>query len=298
MVHRLAFLLIPFLFLFSANSLLSQETKVDTAFQMVVETKDGNLFVGKILELTATSVILRTEKFGDLTIQKDQIVQMVPVGTENDPTSKVWFENPHASRYFFGPNAYGLRRGEGYYSNTWIFINQVSFGITNNLTMGVGMIPLFLFDGAPTPVWVTPKVSFPIKKDKVNIAVGGLFASIIGESDATFGVAYGQLTLGSRDQNVNLGLGYGYAGNDWAQAPTLTLSGTLRTGRKFALMTENYFFDTGDSNTTLLGLGGRFLGKHLAVDGALIIPFFDDEGLTAAIPWLGIHVPFGRYKDK
>ncbi|MEZ5070324.1 MAG: hypothetical protein R2751_04985 [Bacteroidales bacterium] len=29
-----------------------------------------------------------------------------------------WFSNPHATRYFFGTNGYGLEKGEGYYQNT------------------------------------------------------------------------------------------------------------------------------------------------------------------------------------
>lgn len=108
-------------------------------------------------------------------------------------------ENPHATRYLFGPNGYGLRKGEGYYSNTWIFFNQLSYGFTDNFTVGAGVIPLFCLPAPRRRSGSPPKFSIPVKKDVVNLGVGGLFATVLGGEDVgTFGIAYGQLTLGSR----------------------------------------------------------------------------------------------------
>lgn len=281
---------------FSApERLFAQIITTDSTQQVMVETRDGNQFIGRIVGQTAETIVLRTDNFGNITLQKKQVVKMEIVQKERIIEGEYWPENPHGTRYLFGPNGYGLRKGEGYYSNTWIFFNQVSYGVTNNFTVGVGVIPLFLFAGAPTPIWITPKVSIPIKKDMVNLGVGGLFATVLGgdEGGGSFGVAYGQLTIGPRDKNINVGLGYGYAGNDWANTPTVSISGTLRTGKKFALITENYIFDTGDSNYTLLSFGGRFIGRKLAVDAALLLPT-ETGGEFVAVPWLGINVPFGN----
>lgn len=271
----------------------AQTGVVDTTQMVLVKTRDGNRYMGRILSQDAASMVLRTDKVGVITLPANQVVQVKTIRSQEIVDGQYWPENPHATRYLFGPNGYGLRKGEGYYSNTWIFFNQLSFGFTDNFTVGAGVIPLFLFAGAPTPIWITPKFSFPIKKDQVNVGVGGLFATVLGgDEGGSFGIAYGQLTLGSRDRNVNIGLGYGYAGNDWANTPTLSFSGVYRAGKRFALISENYLFDTGNSNTILLSGGGRYLGDRLAIDGAFIIPT-RTEGSLFAIPWLGISVPIG-----
>jgi len=58
----------------------------------------------------------------------------------------------------------GLHKGEGYYQNIWVFWNQASFGVTENFSLGFGIIPLFLFGGEAgqySPIWVVPKLSYP-----------------------------------------------------------------------------------------------------------------------------------------
>lgn len=274
------------------NGQIAAQQPADST-RVMVETTDGNQYVGWIVDQNADVLVLKTDNLGEIKLPKKQIKLMRPVRTSEMVNGEYWPENPHATRYLFGPNGYGLRKGEGYYSNTWIFFNQISYGITNNFTLGAGIIPLFFFDGAASPIWITPKVSIPIKKDMFNVGVGGLFATVLGEDVGTFGVAYGQFTIGPRDKNINFGLGYGYAGDEWASTPTISISGTYRAGKKFAFITENYIFDTGDENITLLSFGGRFIGRNLAIDAALVLPT-NTDGFLIAIPWLGINVPFGN----
>ena len=203
----------------------------DTTQLVSVSTVDGNEFVGQILKIEAEAIVLKTENLGALRLRKQDIKTIKPVSRKQFVGGEYWFENPHSTRYFFGPNGYGLRKGEGYYQNTWIFFNQVNYGITDNFSMGVGIMPLFLIGGEASPVWVTPKVSLPVKKDKVNLGFGGIFYYLLGGDGETLGIAYGQATFGSRDKNVNIGVGYGVADGEWASAPTLSLSGFYRVGK-------------------------------------------------------------------
>ncbi|MCB9270107.1 MAG: hypothetical protein H6561_11110 [Lewinellaceae bacterium] len=78
------------------------------------------------------------------------------------------FYNTQSARYFFSPNGYGLHPGEAYYQNVWVLYNQVSFGITNNVSLGVGGAS-FPFGADATPVWMTPKVSVPVVRDKFQV---------------------------------------------------------------------------------------------------------------------------------
>ncbi len=260
----------------------------------VIETVDDNTYIGIIREQNADKIVLETNNLGVISLFRSNIRRMQALRPEQIRNGEIWYDSPHATRYLFGPNGYSLKRGEGYYQNVWIWFNQISFGVTDRFTLGVGMVPLFFFS-APTPVWITPKYSIPIKEGKVNLGVGALVATVLGtEGDGgSFGVAYGQLTLGSRDRNVNFGLGYGYAGNSWANSPTLSFSTMQRVNKKLAFISENYLFDTGDDNIGLISAGFRFLGRRIAIDGALVVPVEPDIEFFV-IPWLGINVPIGK----
>lgn len=290
-------LALHFVAVFIAPQILySQEIPQDTAKLFVVKMNDDNEFVGSIVSQNAEVVVLKTASLGEITIQKKNIRSITPLEKGQVVAGQYWFENPHTTRYFFGANAYNLRQGEGYYQNTWIFLNQVSYGVTNNITIGAGIVPLFIFAGTSTPVWITPKVAFPIVKDKVNVGAGAFLGTVLGEEESGFGLVYGSTTFGPRDRNISVGLGYGFVDGEWGDAPAISVSGMVRTGKKFAFMMENYFVDSGDENVAVSLIGGRFIGKRIAVDAALVLPISEFDEDFVAVPWLGINVPFGSRK--
>lgn len=280
--------------IFTPNLVFGQEIPKDSTKLHVVRTNDDNEYIGYIVSWAGETIMLKTENLGTINIQKKNIKSIVPIEKSQIVQGEYWFENPHTTRYFFQPNAYGLRRGEGYYQNTWIFFNQVSYGVSNNFTIGAGMIPIFLFGGAASPFWITPRVTVPIVKDKFNISTGAFIGTVLGEdTDGPFGIAYGNASVGSRDRNLTVGIGYGFAGGEWSDTPALSLSGMVRVSKKFAFMIENFFIDAGDETAALSFVGGRFIGKKIAVDAALVIPVSELEDTFVAIPWLGLNVPFG-----
>jgi len=289
--------IICWLLLLSGNQLSAQST--DSLYH--VETNDGNEYIGTIVEQNEQSVKIKTEKLGVLTILRIDIKNITPVKKEAIKAGKYWFHNPQSTRYFWGPTGYGLKKGEGYYQNVWIYGNQVSVGVTDHISIGVGMIPAFLFFGAPTPVWVTPKVSIPLKKDKVNVGLGVMAGTVLGVEDeydyegdktnSNFGIAYGVTTFGSRDKNLSIGLGYGYAGGGWAKSPTVTMSFMIRTGDRGYIISENYLFSSDRESTGVISIGGRRLVKKVAIDFGGMMPVVS-EGYVIVLPWLGISVPF------
>jgi hypothetical protein len=265
----------------------------DTTATFRIETRDGNEYIGKILEQNNDQLRLRTEKLGVITIRMIEIVKIDFVNIAEIKDEKYWFENPQSTRHFWSPNGYGLKRGEGYYQNIWVLFNQVSVGITDHFSLGAGVVPLFLFAGTSTPAWLTPKFSIPVQENKFNIGVGGLFGTVLGEEKTGFGIAYGLFTLGNRNQNMTLGMGYGYAGTGWATHPAISLSALIRTGPRGYILTENYYLSNGTDGVLLLSFGGRRIIKKTGLDFGLILPAVTDGGFIA-IPWLGITVPFGK----
>ncbi|MDF9796983.1 hypothetical protein OKW21_002246 [Catalinimonas alkaloidigena] len=258
-----------------------------------IETKDGNVYYGKIISQSQEILRLETENLGILTIPVENIRSIRELSENEVKDGEIWPENAQATRYFFAPNGYGLRKGEGYYQNVWIFFNQLSFGVSDNFSVGLGMVPLFLFAGAPTPIWITPKLSVPVKKDKLNLGVGALVGTVIGEGSTGFGMAYGVLTVGDRNKNLNIGLGYGFADGGWADTPLINIGGMLRLSPKGYLLTENYFVVVDGSAFGAFSIGGRTVWNRFSLDYGGFVPFNDVDGLII-VPWLGFVVPLGK----
>ncbi|AKQ46076.1 hypothetical protein TH63_11240 [Rufibacter radiotolerans] len=256
-----------------------------------VEMRDGNEFMGTIISQTNEVLQLKTQNMGVLTIKIAEIKAITSYDARKVKGGKLWFDNPQSSRYFFAPNAFGLKKGEGYYQNTMLLVNQASVGITDNFSLGAGLVPLFLFGGASSPVWLLPKISVPVVKDKFNVGGGALIGTVIGEQ-SSFGIAYGLTTFGSRDRNATIGLGYGYADGDWATTPAITFSGLFRTGPRGYIITENYYIGLDNDAVGLLSIGGRRIVKRVGIDFGLFSPIGADGFF--ALPFLGLTVPFGE----
>jgi len=276
-----------------ASFYCAAQDQVDT-LTYYIQTTDGNTYRGKILTQDSLEVLFSLERFGEHRFLKTEIKKLQPLEKKKLVGEEYWMDNPQATRYFFSPNAYGLKKGEGYYQNVWVMVNSFAVGVTDYLSIGAGVVPLFLFAGAPTPVWITPKFSVPVAKEKFNLGGGALMGTILGEEDTGFGILYGISTLGSKDKNVSLGLGYGYAGGDWAKAPMINLNTMIRFGPKGYFISENYFVQTEGTTALILSLGGRHIIQNAGLDYGLIFPFISEMDSFIAFPWLGITIPFGN----
>lgn len=161
------------------------------------------------------------------------------------------------------------------------------------------MVPLFLFAGSPTPVWLIPKVSIPVVKDKINVGAGALVGYVIGlEDGGGFGIAYGTATIGSRDKNLSLWLGYGYFSGEFADKPLINLCVLIRTSPKSYFMSENYFISFNNGYILLLSAGGRSVIKRIGLDYGLFVPLSSDMYSFFAIPWLGVTIPLSKPKSE
>jgi len=259
-----------------------------------IQTTDGNTYQGQILSQDSLSTLFKLDRFGEHRFLKTEIKKLELLDKEKLVDNEYWMDNPQATRYFFSPNAYGLKKGEGYYQNVWVMVNSFAVGITDYFSIGGGMVPLFLFAGSPTPIWLTPKFSIPVARDKFNLGAGALMGTVLGEEETGFGILYGISTLGSKDKNVSLGLGYGYAGGNWAKAPMINLNTMIRFGPKGYFISENYFIQTEGTTALIFTLGGRHIIQNAGLDYGLVIPFISEMDTFIAFPWLGITIPFGK----
>jgi hypothetical protein len=272
--------------------LVSNAQNKQDSIKSRIETTDGNEYIGVITEQNAQKIRLKTEKLGEITILTTDIKSISEVAQIKAKDGTYWLDNPQSTRYFWSPNGYNLKKGDGYYQNVWILFNQAVYGFTDHFSGGIGVMPLFLFGGSPTPAWITLKYSVPVVKNKLNLGAGALVGTVIGVEKTSFGILYGIATFGSKDKNLNIGMGWGFAGGKMAKNPTINISGMIRTGPKGYFITENYFIGTTDNFAVLMSIGGRRIIKHTGLDFGAFIPLGADIGSFVIVPWLGFTVPF------
>lgn len=278
--------LLTFLFVICSFSNSSFAQVSDTT-EWIITTKDGNIYKGKMLERNDSITVVSTT-VGTITLTNPTIKSVERVSV----SGAMWFEYPHATRYLFAPNSYGLRRGEGYYQNTWVLFNQASVGINKYVSMGIGTVPLFLFGADVTPVWITPKVSIPLIEQKFNVGAGSLLGTVVGDG-SYFGVVYAVATYGSQFSNVTIGGGMMFAESEVSERPLINISGMKQLGKRSYLLSENYMYILDSSVAGVASLGFRFVGRGLSADFALLKPYStEDEFNLIAIPWLSVTVPF------
>lgn len=283
-----------FFFLLINFSVLSEAQNGRDSIRYQIETNDGNEYVGFILKKSNESVEIKTEKLGTIIIPQSEIRKISEIKATQIKDGTYWLDNPQSTRYFWAPNGYNLKKGEGYYQNVWVLFNQFVYGFGDHFSGGIGTIPVFLLSSPYTPVWITAKVSVPIRKDKFNLGAGALMGTVAGESKSGFGIVYGIATMGSKDKNMNIGLGWAYAGGEIAKNPTINISAMIRTGAKGYFLTENYIIGTTNEVAVLSIIGGRRIIKHTGLDFGLMIPFAKDMDSFVAAPWLGLTIPFGN----
>ena len=287
--------LLTAVFLLITTVVFAQNIPLDTAEYVAIRTTDGNEFVGQVLRQDSMAVVLRTDMFSEIVLQRAFIRRMIPVAPGQASSNNYWFEVPASANYLIGPTAYGLRKGEGYYHNGLVFWNQVAFGLSDLFSISMGSIPLLAIDEV-LPIWVQPKFSFPILENKVTFG----FSGILGRSfssyemdDFALGGVLGQVTIGTRNTNVTVGLGTAWGDGRWSKGAIASIGGALRTGTRFAWLTENYFFRAYGYPAVLNMSGFRIIGRRVSFDFGLL-SYFEELEIQGALPWLALYATIGR----
>lgn len=204
---------------------------------VIIETINNASYYGRIIGATPKMLIMKSDLIDTFEIQSNTISKITLSGAYVNRKGKNWFSNPNATRYFFAPNALPLKKKEGYYQNAYLLANSVNIGITNNITVGGGVVIPLLF-------YVTPKISYQVNNN-LYLGAGILFTqAFISDLNLSAGIGYGLITVGNLEHNVTLGSGYGFSKFDNSYKntpmPIITINGMTRIGKKLSLVTENW----------------------------------------------------------
>jgi hypothetical protein len=212
-----------------------ERQKVETA--VIIETTNNASYFGFIIRVNAKTLVIKSPLIGTCEIQSNTISRITLSGTYVNRNGRNWFSNPNATRYFFAPSAIPLRKKEGYFQNAYLLANSVNVGVTNNITLGGGVVIPFLF-------YVTPKISRQVYKN-LYLGAGILFTqAFITDLNLSAGIGYGLVTVGNHEHNATLGCGYGFSKIDSTykatKMPIVTLNGMTRIGKRLSVVTENW----------------------------------------------------------
>lgn len=307
----------------------STKVKPQTPKTYLIETADGVSLTGTLVREDAEVIVLNTKSLGEVTIQKNKIKVMKELGDDSFVKGSYWFENPNHTRYVIGPSAFPLKKGEGYYQNLYLFAHSFNYGITDNISIGGGteIATLIFAQEPPSLFFLTPKVGFDITP-KFKAGAGVLYIHLsdffMGESGAHYGIAYGLGTLGTKNNNFTLGLGWGFHSYKYrafpsdeiktdrglSEMPIITFSGMARLARRFALTSENWLFPVEERqysngvetvNTMyqfIFSYGMRFMGEKMAVDFGFFNTAEIAENIIIGVPYIDFTVNFGGNKGR
>ena len=221
--------------------------------KVVIESTNGKIFIGEMIGLNSGLIFLKSSSAGIISFPANLITKITPYALFASRKGSIWFANPNATRYFFAPSAIPLKKKEGYFQNAYIIGNSVNVGITDNLTIGGGVVIPFLF-------YITPKVSYKLT-ERFYAGAGVLFTqSFISDMGLSAGIAYGLATYGTPEHNMTLGAGYGFASFDnkysATPGPIATINGMTRVSKKISLVTENWMIPRAGYNKEVLKKSG------------------------------------------
>jgi hypothetical protein len=275
----------------------------------VFTMRDGSIITGQIVNKTDEATVVRTNGLGTVSLDAGNIIQVRDAEEATITSSgKIWFKNPNCTRYLFAPSAIQLKKGEGYYQNMYGFGNAWNYGVTDNVTMGGGVI-------GPMGLYINAKAGFQVAN---NVHFGGgvlLGNSLFPINGENFGIGMGfsVLTLGNYDHNITVGAGYGFLHESgelgWWSKPLFVANGMARVGKKFALVTENWVINFKDDPfnrgitedehyETIFSYAFRYMGQKSTLDaGFLNTPGLIEKGWYVGIPYIGFVFRFGNYKD-
>lgn len=261
--------------------------KLDERDTYVVYTIDGLEIEGKLVRKSEDTLYVDT---GNrlARIAKVDILRSEVQDRQRVVNGKYRFPNPIYARYLISASGYPLGKGEGYYQNLYLFFNSAYFGVTNNISVGGGFEILSLLAGFPFG-FVTVKASGELV-DGFYLGGGALLGGVA--SVGGFGSFFGTATVGNKDHQASLNVGWTLAGGEFSSSPTFTLSGFTRVGRGLALVSENWFLPSFDETVFLGALAIRILGRRMSFDGGLIFSniFFDTD--LIAFPIVSYSVKF------
>lgn len=273
---------------------IQSQEELGNSIRIEIQLNDNRMIQVELQEFSADQIQAVSKDLGNLTIARTNVKSLRYLPLVAGGQAGIQFDNPHPTRYFFGPSAIPLKKGERYYQNAYVLANSVQYGISDHFSMGGGAVIPFAF-------FITPKWGYQVAS-KWHLGYGMLAAtSFIKDMNFGLAVAYGSATYGTKEHNVTLNAGWGAVKQQdpnssyaWrgARRPMFTISAMTRISNRVMLVTENWLFSLREydfqtesyslKNRGILTGGFRFMGEKNSFDFGVLVP----SGEAVAIPYI------------
>ena len=278
----------------SSESALDEHSTSDVLVSILL--KDGSILKGSIVQEDEVSITVVTIGGLEVKVPKSLVVSIKPI--RGRVAEGVFYRfDPNYSRLMFAPTGRPLRKGEGYFSDYYVLFPGISYGVTDQISIMVGISAVPGLGLTEQLRYVAPRISTQTS-DELAVSAGALYVSFGGEFSA--GIAFAVGSIGRQDKSFTAGIGLGYTKEEeeefeFAEHPIIMLGGNVRLSNSIALVSENWFI-TGQGFTLgeqPFGIAIRFFGDRIATDvGLILIGEILKEGFP--IPWLSFVYNFGR----
>ena len=268
-----------------AGSMIDGLKIPESGYMQVVETKDGGMLIGRIISIDVDVVQFET-RFSktEIPIRAIKKIRKIP---DSSMRNEEYYPDLNTTRLFITTTAQIMERGQGYYSNRYLFFSMLAYGVTDNFTIGAGglTLPIPLAD---MPFYITPKVGL-LNKESLDLALGALILRVPDPGFST-GILYGVGTFGG-PEGLTAGLGWGFVNDKIENTPAIVLGGKRRWTRRLSAVAESWFFPNFyDQPMVIYGI--RFLGLRMTVDvGMIAVP--SEEIVFPGYPYLDFVFNFG-----
>ena len=270
----------------SAKKNLSRSWPQEKAEGLIeIETKDGNIFLGTVVEETKDNYKIKTNDGIEINVPKSFVKTFGAIKT-TEVGGEVWRADPNKSMYLFAPSAFPIENHKAYYRDFCLFPPSYNRGFGNNFSLQFGAFIFPGMDFSNLPIIISGKFSLP-QKGPARFAAGMMYVSVpFEENSFGTGIAFGTTTLGNRFTHFSASLGWGFFRfeDEWefADEPMLVLASNIRVSNSMAFVAEYWKFPNVDALDLPLMVSARFIGRKLAVDVGTFL-FKDMEGIPPPI---------------
>jgi hypothetical protein len=257
---------------------------VDSTRIVSVRLSDGSQLTGRVVASDDTSLTLLTFAAARVLVPLRSIASWRP---QAGRMTAAGFRraDPNTSRLFFTPTARTLPRGHGYFGDYYLFFPVAAHGVTDRVMLSGGMS---IIPGISSQlIYVAGKIGVA-QMPSAAFAVGGFWATVPDEPDASLGMGYAVTTIGGEDHAVTLLGGYPFTRADVTNEPLFVVGGEMRVSDRSKFMAELWKLPGVEDVPALLGV--RWFGDRLAVGFGAVYVVGSDMAGWPFIPWVDFAV--------
>ena len=257
----------------------------------------GGDFIGFFLAENDSFLIINHIQVGELPFWRNEIKRITHLQAGRFFNGQYWPTGINDHYYYSLPNAFTLPKGDIFYRNDWLNFNQVAYGVSSRISIGLSFDAFSIFsqlgDNTYPPILaLSPKYSIPAPTmPGIQFAAGAFILSlpdyVLDERDGPVldaALVYGLGTLGTRDRNLTMGLAYGYANQRWSTRPAFFIGSNYRVARWLSAVGEAWVFPQYDASIGTIGI--KIHRPHSSFQLAFPFGTFDRNTNILPIPLL------------